>query len=66
VEKTVEKTADHIMALIAQNPTITISTLANLTGLSRRGIEHNLKKLKDEGKIERIGPDKGGKWKINP
>lgn len=65
VQKTVEKTVEKIIGLIAQDPTITISTLAKITGLTRRGIEHNLKKLKDEGRLERIGPDKGGSWKVN-
>ena len=62
---TVEKTTDHILALIARDPQITTSSLAKITGLSRRGIEHNLKKLKTEGRIVRIGPDKGGRWIIN-
>jgi ATP-dependent DNA helicase RecG len=65
VEKTVENAADHILALIGLEPQITISKLAKITGLSRRGVEYNLKKLKTEGKIDRIGPDKGGNWKIN-
>jgi ATP-dependent DNA helicase RecG len=64
-EKAVEKNADRILALIAQELQITTSTLAKIIGLSRRGIEHNLKKLKTEGGIDRIGPDKGGKWEIN-
>jgi len=33
-------------------------------GLSRRGIEKNISKLKTEGKIKRIGPAKGGHWEI--
>ena len=34
--------------------------------LSEKGIEWNLKKMKDKGIIERIGGAKGGYWKINP
>jgi ATP-dependent DNA helicase RecG len=56
---------DLIIDLIIQKPTITTLELSKATGLTRRGIEHNLKKLKDEGHIERIGPDKGGSWKVN-
>jgi ATP-dependent DNA helicase RecG len=36
-----------------------------MIGLTRRGIEWNLSRLKEKGLIERIGPDKGGHWKVN-
>ena len=32
--------------------------------LSRRGIEWQIKRLKEKGILERIGPTKGGYWKI--
>jgi len=71
VEKTaesVEKTAESvekILRLISSNPEITQKELAVLTGLSRRGIEKNIAKLKAQNLIERIGPDRGGYWKVN-
>jgi len=34
------------------------------TGLTRRGIEWNLSKLKAKGLIERNGSPKGGYWKV--
>jgi ATP-dependent DNA helicase RecG len=64
-EKTVEKTVEKILSLIAGNPQITQTELSEKTGLTRRGIEWNLSKLKDQGLLERIGADKGGYWKIN-
>jgi ATP-dependent DNA helicase RecG len=39
--------------------------LAELLGLTIKGIEYHLTKLKKQGIIERIGPNKGGYWKIN-
>jgi ATP-dependent DNA helicase RecG len=39
--------------------------LVRITGLSRRGIEWNMVKLKAAGIIERIGGKKEGYWKIN-
>lgn len=62
VEKDVEKTVEKILALIKESPTITQHKLQAKTGLTRRGIEWNLKKLKEEGVLRRIGPDKGGYW----
>ena len=63
-EKTVIKTVVKILQLVRENPKITIKQLAEETGLSRRGIEWNLDKLKKENKIKRIGPAKGGRWEI--
>ncbi len=63
-EKTVEKTVEKILDSISANPSMTINKLVEETGLSRRGVEWNLDKLKKEGKLERIGPDKGGHWKV--
>jgi len=64
VEKAVEKTVEKILALIQGNTAITQNELIVATGLTRRGVEWNLKKLKEAGRIRRIGPDKGGHWEI--
>ncbi len=63
-EKTVEKTREKILVLIKENPEITQRELAIKTGLSRRGVEWNIKELKEEGKLKRVGPDKGGHWEV--
>ena len=63
-QKTVEKTVEKILVLIGENKNITQDEISKQTGLSRRGVEWNLKMLKEKGVIERIGPDKGGYWKI--
>ncbi|MGE3062131.1 MAG: ATP-binding protein [bacterium] len=63
-EKIVEKTVEKIISAIRQKPNITIKELEVVIGLSRRGIEWNISKLKSEGKIKRIGSDKLGYWEI--
>lgn len=50
--------------LIKENPKITTDELSKQTGLSMKGIEWNIKKLKKEKILERIGPDKGGHWLV--
>ena len=55
---------EKIALLIEKNPKITQMELAEATGLSRRGVEKNITKLKKEGRIIRIGPAKGGHWKV--
>ena len=62
--KTVEKTVEKILSLIRTNPRINQKELMNKTRLTRRGVEWNLKKLKTEKQIRRIGPDKGGYWQV--
>ncbi|QJR22712.1 hypothetical protein BREVNS_1962 [Brevinematales bacterium NS] len=62
--KTVEKTVEKIIAAIKENPKITIKELGEKTVLSRRGVEWNIEKLKQQGKLKRIGSDKGGYWEV--
>jgi len=61
----VEKTAEELIVnQMMANPKVTAKYLIKATGLSRSGVEYRLNKLKDSGRIETIGPDKGGHWKI--
>ena len=64
VEKSVEKTVEKILKIIEINPQITQNEIAEMTGLTRRGVEWNLSKLKAKGLIKREGADKGGYWKV--
>jgi ATP-dependent DNA helicase RecG len=38
--------------------------MAEQTGLSIKGVEWNIRKLKEEGILRRVGPAKGGYWEI--
>ncbi|MEW6711145.1 MAG: RNA-binding domain-containing protein [Candidatus Riflebacteria bacterium] len=68
VEKTVEetsvKTVEKIIQAMKDEPGITIEKLAQITGLTTRGVEWNLTKLKEIGKVKRVGPKKGGHWEV--
>lgn len=55
---------DHIIALLRENPRNTAKTLAEAIGITPKGVEKQLSKLKAKGLIERIGPAKGGWWKV--
>ena len=63
-QKTAQKTAQKILQILETNPKATRKELAEKTGLTPDGIKWNLNKLKKNGIIHRIGPDKGGYWKI--
>ena len=47
-----------------KNPFITIIDLMEITNLKRTSIQKYLKRLKENRKIERVGPNKNGYWKI--
>lgn len=54
-----------ILRMIADNPEITIDDLASLTNHSRRTIKRDIKTLKEEGKIIRVGVPRFGTWRTN-
>jgi ATP-dependent DNA helicase RecG len=63
-EKTREKTREKILSVLKATPYITINELAEIVGISQKGVEWQIAKLKKEGRIKRIGHDKGGHWEI--
>jgi ATP-dependent DNA helicase RecG len=62
-ENVLEKRLMGILNLIKQNNTTTIQKMAIILKVNVKTIKRDIQKLKDEGLIERIGPDKGGKWR---
>ena len=64
VEKTSVKTSVKILEYIQDNPKITIPELAEKINKTTRTIEMAISKLKNEGKLKRVGPDKGGHWLV--
>jgi ATP-dependent DNA helicase RecG len=49
---------------IRENPFITIPEIASTIDVTERTIERAIRELKYAQMIERIGPDKGGYWRI--
>jgi Fic family protein len=58
------KTSDRLIDLLRENPRHTAQTLSNEIGISQKGVEKQLAKLKKDGKIARIGSTKGGYWQV--
>lgn len=66
-EKSSEKTSnssEKILELIKQDPKISAAGIAMEIGISSRGVEKQIKKLREAGIIKRNGADKGGYWEI--
>ena len=54
-----------VLLLLDSNPAFSATEIAENTGLSKRGIEKQIKKFRDFGIITRKGSDKNGLWVIN-
>ena len=63
-EKMSEKTSEKILQAIRENEKVTISELSGLIGVTTRSIERNIKKLQEDGVLERVGPARGGYWEL--
>lgn len=63
-EKATGKTADKIVRLMREQPTISMRELAAKCGMTEDGIYWHLKKLKAAGVVRRVGANKGGHWEV--
>ena len=60
-----QKTSEKIIELINADPQITAPKIAMELGISTRGVEKNLRQLREAGILRRIGsPTFGGYWEI--
>jgi ATP-dependent DNA helicase RecG len=53
-----------ILALLATTPTLTIPEIANRLEKSGSAIERAIRKLRESGRLKRIGSAKTGHWQI--
>ena len=52
----------RILSEIKKNPSITQKELSEIIGITEKNIRNNITKLKKQGLLRRIGPNKGGYW----
>ena len=60
-----QDTKNAIADVMFDNPRITVNSLASYFRMSKSTMSRNIKKMQEEGKIERIGSNRNGKWKVN-
>jgi len=53
-----------IIDLIRDNAEISMLELSKILNVNHKTIKRDIQTLKDKGLIERIGPDKGGYWRV--
>lgn len=64
LEKTPGKTPDRILDLLRETPDLSIAQLASRLGKSESAVERAIRKLREAGRLQRVGPDKGGHWHV--
>ena len=59
-----KKSSERILDFIRKKPTISAAEIAMEIDMSARGVEKQIRKLREMGIIKRIGADFGGYWEI--
>ena len=59
-----QKSREKIVALLSEDGKLSAMALAGKLGISAKSVEKHLANLKADGIIQRIGPAKGGYWKV--
>jgi ATP-dependent DNA helicase RecG len=62
--KTPLKTPDMILAALGQNPDLSISEIVRQVEKSDIAVKRAIRKLREDGRLERIGSARGGSWKV--
>lgn len=62
-EKTI-KSREKIIVLLSQDNSLSAAALAERIGITPKAVEKHIARMKAEGILKRIGPDKGGYWQI--
>jgi ATP-dependent DNA helicase RecG len=57
-------TRERIITLIAANPQITSEAIASSLGITKRAVLKQIRRLKDEGLLRRIGSPRAGYWEV--
>jgi ATP-dependent DNA helicase RecG len=62
--KTPTKTAERVLSLLGGQPALTLNEAAVILKMSPSAVARAAKKLREEGRLRYVGPQKGGHWEI--
>lgn len=60
----INETQNRLLAMMDENPRITVKAMSIALGINERNIKNNIKVLKTTGHVERIGANRGGYWAV--
>ena len=58
------KSREKIIVLLSEDNTLSAAALAWRIGISPKAVEKHIAKMKADGVLKRVGPDKGGHWQV--
>ena len=58
------KSSLKILEILVADPHCTYDALAEMLGISRRAVTKQIRNLRKEGRLRRVGPDNGGHWEV--
>ena len=58
------KSREKIIALLSQDNSLSAAALAERIGITPKAVEKHIAKMKAEGILKRVGPDKGRHWQV--
>ncbi|MCE1180858.1 MAG: winged helix-turn-helix transcriptional regulator [Rhodocyclales bacterium] len=58
------KTEDRILQMLRDDPRHSVQQLGDALGISKRAVLKQIEKLKQQGRLSRIGSAKGGHWEV--
>lgn len=64
-EKSSEESSEKILALLRAEPRLSARVLAERLGVTSRAVEKQIGRLRDQRRLRRIGPAKGGYWQVD-
>ena len=60
-----QKVGDRILAFLRENPSASRREIADaLADTTEGSVRYRLDKLKEVGRLRRVGPDRGGRWEV--
>jgi ATP-dependent DNA helicase RecG len=58
------QSSEKILSLLKTEPELAAREIAHRIGISPRAVEKQISKLRQAGKLRRVGPAKGGHWEV--
>jgi ATP-dependent DNA helicase RecG len=60
-----EKSSEKILEILRQNPRLSAKAISEELNMTSRAVEKQMGLLKKAGRLRRMGPAKGGFWKVD-
>ena len=62
--KSSPKTSQAILSMLRKQPDLTLQQIATALRITDRAVKKQVARLKDQGDLKRIGPNRGGHWEV--